>query len=135
MRKLILTLFLGLFAGHLFAQGAPSRGGADQPYTMEYYYKVQWGHQKEFFDLFLKNHYPLLLKHVESGNHIELLIAERNSVRQHPRLGSHDAALVGQRAGFGIQLHREEAAKLGQHGQVAAGAAAHFQDCGICRQL
>jgi hypothetical protein len=76
MRKLILTLFLGLFAGHLFAQGAPSRGGADQPYTMEYYYKVQWGHQKEFFDLFLKNHYPLLLKHVESGRIISVKIEQ-----------------------------------------------------------
>ena len=45
---------------HLMAQGAPPQGGADQPYTVEYYYKVQWGHQQEFLELFLKNHYPLL---------------------------------------------------------------------------
>ncbi len=30
-------------------------------------YKVQWGHQQEFLNLFLKNHYPLLKKEVESG--------------------------------------------------------------------
>ena len=36
------------------------RVGADQPYTVEYYYKCQWGHQAEFLQLFLKNHYPLL---------------------------------------------------------------------------
>jgi hypothetical protein len=40
--------------------GRAAAGAADQPYIMEYYYKVQWGHQQEFLQLFLKNHYPLL---------------------------------------------------------------------------
>ena len=66
MRNLICTLMLAA-APSLFAQGAPPQGGADQPYTLEYYYKVQWGHQEEFRKLFLKNHYPLLKKMVESG--------------------------------------------------------------------
>jgi hypothetical protein len=44
----------------LKVQGAPPQVGAGQPYTIEYYYKVQWGHQEEFLQLFLKNHYPLL---------------------------------------------------------------------------
>jgi len=30
-------------AAPALAQGAPPQGGADQPYTIEYYYKVQWG--------------------------------------------------------------------------------------------
>jgi hypothetical protein len=51
----------------LRAQGAPPQAAANAPYTIEYYYKVQWGHQQEFLDLFLKNHYPLLKKIVESG--------------------------------------------------------------------
>ena len=50
----------GISVSPLASQGAPPQGGADQPYTVEYYYKVQWGHQQEFLDLFLKNHYPLL---------------------------------------------------------------------------
>jgi hypothetical protein len=54
-------------AAPLMAQGAPPQGGADQPYTVEYYYKVQWGHQQEFLDLFLKNHYPLLKRIVSTG--------------------------------------------------------------------
>jgi len=54
-------------AAPLMAQGAPPQGGADQPYTVEYYYKVQWGHQQEFLDLFLKNHYPLLKRIVATG--------------------------------------------------------------------
>jgi hypothetical protein len=56
------------------AQGAPPQGGADQPYTMEYYYKVQWGHQQEFLQLFLKNHYPLLQQLVERGRMLSVKI-------------------------------------------------------------
>jgi len=67
MRHLLVPLLLCALAQPLGAQGAPPQGAADQPYTLEYYYKVQWGHQQEFLQLFLKNHYPLLLKMVESG--------------------------------------------------------------------
>jgi hypothetical protein len=67
MRSLIFTLLLAVLTLPLFSQGAPPQVSADQPYTLEYYYKVQWGRQQEFLQLFLKNHYPLLLKNVESG--------------------------------------------------------------------
>ena len=60
MKNVVLALLLSGCAGFLYPQGAPPQGTADQPYTMEYYYKVQWGHQQEFLQLFLKNHYPLL---------------------------------------------------------------------------
>ena len=60
-------LLLTLLASPIAAQGAPPQGGANQPYTMEYYYKTQWGRQQEFLQLFLKNHYPLLQKEVETG--------------------------------------------------------------------
>jgi hypothetical protein len=74
MRNILLTLFLTAFAHTLLAQGAPPQGAPDKPYTMEYYYKVQWGHQQEFLQLFLKNHYPLLKKTVESGRMISVKI-------------------------------------------------------------
>lgn len=79
MRKLWLTLLLSLFSLPVvslpaWAQGAPPQGAADAPYTMEYYYKTQWGHQQEFLQLFLKNHYPLLKKIVESGRMLSVKI-------------------------------------------------------------
>src|SRR5215469_7736997 len=78
MRRFFLsafTVFLGVLASTaLMAQGAPPQSGADQPYTIEYYYKVQWGHQKEFLDLFLKNHYPLLQKIVGTGRILSVKI-------------------------------------------------------------
>ena len=64
MRRLFLAVLFSLIAtataAPLKAQGAPPQAGAGQPYTIEYYYKCQWGHQQEFLTLFLKNHYPLL---------------------------------------------------------------------------
>src|SRR5581483_3967672 len=41
---------------------------------MEYYYKVKWGYQNELLDLFLKNHYPILQKLVESGRVLSVKI-------------------------------------------------------------
>jgi hypothetical protein len=73
MRALLILLLVTLPTS-LLAQGAPPQGGADQPYPMEYYYKVQWGHQQEFLQLFLKNHYPLLKKIVESGRMLSVKI-------------------------------------------------------------
>ena len=68
-----LVISLSLSAP-LLAQGAPPQGGADQPYIVEYYYKVQWGHQQEFLDLFLKNHYPLLKRIEATGRIVGLKI-------------------------------------------------------------
>src|SRR5262245_60570437 len=79
MKRLLATLLL-LFmsslagAGAGAPQGAPPQGKADQPYTMEYYYKVRWGYQQEFLQLFLKNHYPLLLEGVQSGRMLSVKI-------------------------------------------------------------
>ena len=71
MRRILLAVFAFVFAASLVApvraQGAPPQGGADQPYSVEYYYKCQWGHQQEFLQLFLKNHYPLLKKIEATG--------------------------------------------------------------------
>jgi hypothetical protein len=74
MKTIALSLALSLLASPVVAQGAPPQGGANQPYTMEYYYKTQWGHQQEFLQLFLKNHYPLLQKEVETGRILSVKI-------------------------------------------------------------
>ena len=74
MRTLLIAFLLCLTAPALLAQGAPPQGAADQPYVMEYYYKIQWGRQQEFLQLFLKNHYPLLKKGVEEGRMVSIKI-------------------------------------------------------------
>src|SRR5437773_7449968 len=74
MRAYFLVLSLVALPTLATAQGSPPQSAANQPYTMEYYYKTQWGHQQEFLQLFLKNHYPLLRKVVESGRMISVRI-------------------------------------------------------------
>jgi len=76
-RTVLAVLALAIGAGSarpLFAQGAPAKNATGQPYTIEYYYKCQWGHQQEFLGLFLKNHYPLLKKIQETGRILSLKI-------------------------------------------------------------
>src|ERR1700761_4181132 len=67
MKIALTALVLLVLALPTLPQGAPPQGLANQPYTMEYYYKTQWGRQQEFLQLFLKNHYPLLQKQTETG--------------------------------------------------------------------
>jgi hypothetical protein len=74
MKNFVAVLLVAVVTLPLWGQGAPPKGAADQPYTMEYYYKVQWGHQQEFLDLFLKNHYPLLKDSVASGRALSVKI-------------------------------------------------------------
>lgn len=78
MRRIVAAvlgiLFAAAVASPLVAQGAPPQGGAGQPYTVEYYYKCQWGHQQEFLDLFLKNHWPLLNKVRSTGRIVSLKV-------------------------------------------------------------
>jgi hypothetical protein len=74
MKNLLIAVLLLFSAQTVFAQGSPPQAAPDQPYAVEYYYKVQWGHQQEFLQLFLKNHYPLLKKIVESGRMVSVKI-------------------------------------------------------------
>src|SRR5580692_2333438 len=78
MRKILFALVAVVFAVGLSvpvrSQGAPPQGGANQPYAVEYYYKCQWGHQAEFLQLFLKNHYPLLKKIQSTGRILSVKI-------------------------------------------------------------
>jgi hypothetical protein len=72
----LAMLFAIVPAVPMLAQGSPAQPGADQPYTIEYYYKCQWGHQAEFLRLFLKNHYPLLKKIESTGRIVAVKIEQ-----------------------------------------------------------
>ncbi|HME58914.1 MAG TPA: hypothetical protein VKF63_11300 [Terracidiphilus sp.] len=78
MRRILFAVLAAVlaasFSSPLVAQGAPPQVSADQPYTIEYYYKCQWGHQAEFKELFLKNHYPLLQKIQATGRILSIKI-------------------------------------------------------------
>ena len=39
-----------------------------KPVTVAYYYRVKWGHDKEWLDLFVRNHWPLLREGLRDGS-------------------------------------------------------------------
>src|SRR5512143_2017455 len=41
-------------------QGGRSMAGSPKPVTVQYFYKVRWGFEDEFEELFERNHWPLL---------------------------------------------------------------------------
>jgi hypothetical protein len=76
MKKVIYALtILGTFAfgftnpavGTLRAQAPAAQTGARAERTVWYFYRVKWGFQDEFVDLFRKNHYPILKEEVKTG--------------------------------------------------------------------
>jgi heme-degrading monooxygenase HmoA len=48
-------------------ESLPALKGRDEPFVVEYYYKVRWGHADEFIRLFKKNHHPVLKGHIALG--------------------------------------------------------------------
>lgn len=54
------------------AAGAVAQAPADEPFVVEYYYKVRWGHQEEFLALFTRNHLPILEKEKAMGRILEI---------------------------------------------------------------
>jgi hypothetical protein len=45
---------------------------AQEPYTVEYYYKVKWGFFDEFIELYKKNHYPILEELKKRGEILDM---------------------------------------------------------------
>ena len=54
-------------ADAVFAQAPAAQSGGRAERTTWFFYKVKWGHQEEFVDLFQKNHYPVLKEEIKAG--------------------------------------------------------------------
>lgn len=59
----------------VLAQAGAQPAAALQPYVVEYYYKVKWGHFDEFLELYQKNHLPILRKMQEDGSILSMSAA------------------------------------------------------------
>src|SRR5262245_10782005 len=61
------ALIFGSLAGQATTQAPAAQAGSRAERTTWYFYRVKWGHQDEFVDLFKKNHYPVLKEEMKSG--------------------------------------------------------------------
>ena len=109
-----LALALSLLASPVAAQGSPAQSAANRPYTMEYYYKVQWGRQQEFFQLFLKNHYPLLQKEVETGRILSVRIETPANHRTEEARWDYRVTLTFKNSSLATTTNPDEAAMIRQ---------------------
>ena len=46
--------------------------GAGKPVTVQYFYRIRWGFQDEFVELYERNHWPLLRAQLESGRLLDV---------------------------------------------------------------
>ena len=76
MKRTVLVLMaFGILAGFLTlppggrvrAQAPAAQSAARPERTTWYFYRVKWGFQDEFVDLFAKNHYPVLWEEMKTG--------------------------------------------------------------------
>lgn len=74
-RLIFLVLLTVLSANYASAQSGSET--VEKPYVIENYYRIKWGHQQEFIDLYKKNHYPIVKKMMELG-YIREVIAEQS---------------------------------------------------------
>lgn len=68
--RCIATLLLAvtIFLPTLFNETAHAQTKShDESFAADYYYKAKWGYADEFIRLFMKNHYPILKKQMETG--------------------------------------------------------------------
>jgi len=74
MKNALRSLALIIAIGSIFHQIALAQNATDQTTTTENYYKCIPGHQQEFLQLFMKNHYPLFEKGLASGRLISVRV-------------------------------------------------------------
>ncbi len=73
--KYFLSLVIILCIPGLTAYGqAKDYRLADKPFTVEYYYKIKWGHFDEFMGLFMKNHWPSIQGGIDTGDFLSAKI-------------------------------------------------------------
>ncbi|HEY7474765.1 MAG TPA: hypothetical protein VH679_07120 [Vicinamibacterales bacterium] len=53
--------------GAAAGQAPAAQAGSRAERTAWYFYRVKWGYQDEFVDLFQKNHYPVLKEEIKTG--------------------------------------------------------------------
>lgn len=63
----IVLLVVGALIWVLSSTMQASQAAAAKPFAVEYSYKVKWGHFDEFKALYIKNHYPILLREQKMG--------------------------------------------------------------------
>jgi hypothetical protein len=62
---------------------APAAGG-DQPYTVEYYYRIKLGYKDEWLELYKRSHWPIMLEEMKQGYVLDIKVSEPHNYMPDP---------------------------------------------------
>lgn len=51
-------------------------GVAEQPYTVEYYYRIKWGYKDEWLELYKRSHWPIMVEEMKQGYVLGIEVSE-----------------------------------------------------------
>jgi hypothetical protein len=74
-RIAVLLVVTGIVGSSELVVAQDSELTVHKPATVEHYYRVKWGHFDEFYELFRRNHYPILKRLQKSGEIVEMSAA------------------------------------------------------------
>lgn len=66
--NLTMIVILSFATMSLQAQESTEASKEEVPFVVEHYYKIKWGYQDEFLELYKKNHWPLFMDAIETGD-------------------------------------------------------------------
>lgn len=72
LATVLATLVAVATVSPLHPAGAQAAATAPEPFVVEYYYKIKWGHTTEWLDLYKRNHYPVLLEQQKLGRIVSM---------------------------------------------------------------
>ncbi|MBS1600715.1 MAG: hypothetical protein JST75_21005 [Bacteroidetes bacterium] len=75
-KAITFLAFLAICFSFQSAIAQSSKPASENYFTVENYYKVKWGYEDEFIDLWKKNHYPLLKKAMEKGDIVSVIASK-----------------------------------------------------------
>jgi hypothetical protein len=81
MTAVALCAALLLSSSPAVASSAVASGG---PFTIEYYYKVKWGHLEEWIELYERNHFPVIASEMKDGFIVAYKIEQPRSLWPEP---------------------------------------------------
>lgn len=56
----------------------------ESPFTVEYYYKIKWGHYEEWLELYKRNHWPIMQAEMKDGDILHISVDQPQNSSPEP---------------------------------------------------
>jgi hypothetical protein len=77
---LTCCLVMTAIATHADAPASSS----DRPFTVEYYYRIKWGQQEEWMELYRRSHWPIMVEEMKQGYILDVQVHQPHTYEPDP---------------------------------------------------